>query len=208
MIFEPIFQAVAMERAVHHDREAAYSSEPCSVHLRLSDQQVNELTDEFHKWRNMVMASIAKSKQKICTFLHYLASGGYYRQVGYAMGIAKSTTVATVHEVADSLMAIAPRYISLPQPAEYEELSSDLIDADGNIRRVLLYIDGAIIRIQRPDYAGDAYFCGSLDVQYVVDKFRRVRHVISGLPGATHDKTAAEWSPELMDFLDELPLFT
>ena len=164
MIFEPIFQAVAMERAVHHDREAAYSSEPCSVHLRLSDQQVNELTDEFHEWRNMGMASIAKSKQKICTFLHYmyLASGGYYRQVGYAMVIAKSTTVATVHEVADFLMAIAPRYISLPQPAEYEELSSDLIDAD------------AIIRIQRPDYACDAYFCGrhgkscdSLNVQLV-----------------------------------------
>ena len=216
MIFEPIVQAVAMERAVHHDREAAYSSEPCSVHLRLSDQQVNELTDEFHEWKNVMgMASIAKSKQKICTFLHYLASGGYYRQVGYAMVIAKSTTVATVHEVADFLMAIAPRYISLPQPAEYEELSSDLIDADGNIRRVLLYIDGAIIRMQRSDYAGDAYFCGrhgkscdSLNVQYVVDKFGRVRHVISGLPGATHDKPAAEWSPELMDFLDELPLFT
>ena len=185
------------------------------MRLRLSDQQVNELTDEFHEWRNMSMASIAKSKQKICTFLHYLASGGYYRQVGYAMVIAKSTTAATVHEVANFLMAIAPRYISLPQPAEYEEHSSDLIDADGNIRRVLLYIDGAIIKIQRPDYAGDAYFCGrhgqscdSLNVQYVVDTFGRVRHVISGLPGATHDKTAAEWSPELMDFLDELPLFT
>ena len=50
--------------------------------------------------------------------------------------------------------------------------------------------------------------CDSLNVQYVLDKFGRVRHVISGLPGATHDKTAAEWSPELMDFLDELPLFT
>ena len=79
------------------------------------------------------------------------------------MVIAKSTTVATVHEVADFLMAIAPRYISLPQPAEYEELSSDLIDAD------------AIIRIQRPDYACDAYFCGrhgkscdSLNVQLVL----------------------------------------
>ena len=54
--------------------------------LCTSDQQVNELTDEFHEWRNMGMASIAKSKQKICTFLHYmyLASGGYYRlRYGY-----------------------------------------------------------------------------------------------------------------------------
>ena len=84
------------------------------MHLRLSDQQVNELTDEFHEWKNMGMASIAKSKQKICTFLHYLASGGYYRQVGYAMVIAKSTTVATVHEVADFLMAIAPRIYLYP----------------------------------------------------------------------------------------------
>ena len=60
MIFEPIFQAVAMERAVHHDREAAYSSEPCSVHLRLSDQQVNELKGIYARFPLAGIDSIFK----------------------------------------------------------------------------------------------------------------------------------------------------
>ena len=38
-----------------------------------------------------------------------------------------------------------------------------------------------------------------------MDKFGQVRHVISGLPGAMHDKTAAEWSDDFMNFLNRLP---
>lgn len=78
--------------------------------------------------------------------------------------------------------------------------------------KVLLYIDGFIVKIQRPDHAGDAYFCGrhgkscdSLNVQYVVDKSGFVRHIITGLSGSTHDKTAASWSLPLRQFLDGLP---
>ena len=68
------------------------------------------------------------------------------------------------------------------------------------------------MKIQRPDHAGDAYFCGrhgkscdSLNVQYVVDKSGYVRHIITGLSGSTHDKTAAAWSLPLHQFLDGLP---
>ena len=78
--------------------------------------------------------------------------------------------------------------------------------------RVVLYIDGFIVRIQRPDHAGDSYFCGrhgkscdSLNVQYVTDKWGRIRHVITGLSGSTHDKTAASWSIPLRQFFDALP---
>jgi hypothetical protein len=74
-----------------------------------------------------------------------------------------------------------------------------------------LYIDGFIVKIQRPDHSGDAYFCGrhgkscdSINVQYIIDKDGRVRHVITGLSGSTHDKTAASWSAEFMTFLDNL----
>jgi hypothetical protein len=77
--------------------------------------------------------------------------------------------------------------------------------------KVILYIDGFIVKIQRPDYAGDAFFCGrhgkscdSINVQYITDKRGRVRHIISGLSGSTHDKTAASWSAQLMNFLDNL----
>jgi DDE superfamily endonuclease len=77
--------------------------------------------------------------------------------------------------------------------------------------RVLLYIDGFIVEIQRPDHAGDAFFCGrhgkscdSINVQYLTDKDGRIRHVITGVSGSTHDKTAASWSVDFMTFLDNL----
>lgn len=83
---------------------------------------------------------------------------------------------------------------------------------DGSVKKVILYIDGVIIRIQRPDHAGDAYFygrngksCDSTNVQYIVDKDRVVRHVTSGIPGSSHDKTAAEWSQALRQLLNGLP---
>ena len=78
--------------------------------------------------------------------------------------------------------------------------------------KVLLYIDEFIIKIQRPDGTGDAYFCGrngkscdSINVQFLNDKTSRVRHVITGLSGSTRDKTAAAWSATLRQFLDALP---
>jgi len=79
--------------------------------------------------------------------------------------------------------------------------------------KVILYIDGFFVRIQRPDGAGDAFFCGrhgksceSLNVQYVTDSKGPVRHVITGLASSsTHDKTAASWSIALRQFLDALP---
>ncbi|ESP03480.1 hypothetical protein LOTGIDRAFT_171417 [Lottia gigantea] len=99
--------------------------------------------------------------------------------------------------------SIAPRFIKLPHPEEYADLTT-VRDVDGNNKD--------IIRIQRPHHAGDAYFCGrhgkscdSFNVQYVCDKFGRIRHVISGLTGSTHDKIAAEWSPEFMQYLHTLP---
>ncbi|XP_041469504.1 uncharacterized protein LOC121419213 [Lytechinus variegatus] len=79
------------------------------------------------------------------------------------------------------------------------------------MKQVILYIDGYISRIQRPDHAGDTYFCGhgkscdSINTQLITDKFGQVRHIITGLSGATHNKTATEWSMTFMQFLDDLP---
>lgn len=114
--------------------------------------------------------------------------------------------------VADFLFDIAPHHIQLPEHDEMQRLSSELRYPDGEVKQVILYIDGYIARIQRPDHAGNAYFCGrhgkscdSLNTQYVTDQFGQVRHIITGLPGSTHDKTATEWSRTFMDFLDNLP---
>jgi len=106
------------------------------------------------------------------------------------------------------------RYISLPQPEDLYQMAVPLQDPEqaNHHYRVILFIDGFIVRIQRPDHAGDAFFCGrhgkscdSLNVQYITDKWGRIRHVITGLSGSTHDKTAAAWSLRLRQFLDGLP---
>ena len=59
---------------------------------------------------------------------------------------------------------------------------------DGEIKRVILYIDGVIMHIERPDHAGDAYFCGrhgkscdSFNVQYVVHKRGAIRQLLEYL---------------------------
>ena len=68
------------------------------------------------------------------------------------------------------------------------------------------------MKIMRPANAGDGFYCGrngyqfdSLNVQLITDGFGRVRHMVTGLPGSTHDKTAIEWSDEFRIFLDNLP---
>ena len=106
------------------------------------------------------------------------------------------------------------RFIQLPAVNELHLLEQLLPNPIAGVEpyRVVLFIDGFIVKVQRPDGAGDAYFCGrhgkscdSINVQYVTDKRGRIRHIVTGCAGSTHDKTAAMWSVELRQFLDNLP---
>ena len=214
MFFIPQQQAIAFNlRAENHVRHAAFTEEPPQRHFRLTNGQFDEITAEYHLWRaRNGDVQLHRSEQRMNTFLAYLASGGYYRQIGHMRGIAKSTAFLHTRDVADFFMHCASNHISLPRPEEFQQLSLPLRDVQGQVQNVILYIDGFIIRIQRPDHAGDAYFCGrhgkscdAINVQYIVDKNGTVRHVITGIPGPTHDKTATEWSDEFMTFLDTLP---
>lgn len=79
-------------------------------------------------------------------------------------------------------------------------------------RHVVCLVDGFISHIQRPDHAGDAYYCGrpgkcfdSLNIQYVVDLNGTIRHLVVGVVGRAHDRNAIEWSPRFRDWLEELP---
>ncbi|XP_064646200.1 uncharacterized protein LOC135499385 [Lineus longissimus] len=212
MLFLPMIQAVAGFRHANYQRTPASSEELLHRQLHLMERDLEEVTEEYHRFRNARDCYFQTSVKRMRTFLLYLASGGYHRQVGYTQGIAKSTAILHNQDVADFFFQVSPRYISLPGREELDILSSRLQDVQGNERNVILYIDGVIIKIQRPDHAGDAYYCGrhgkgcdSINVQIICDKFGRIRHVITGIPGATHDKTAAEFCRQFRTFLDGLP---
>lgn len=169
----------------------------------------------FYTSGQIVNRSIEVSVKMLYTFLEHLASGGYYRQIGMVMGVAKCTAINYCRKAANFfifyVIQLFITFIYLYVADERLELSCSLDTANGE-KQVVLYIDGFILKIQRPDRAGDAYFCGrvgkscdSLNVQYVVDKLGRIRHIVSGISGAAHDKTAISWSQEFRQFLDELP---
>jgi len=199
-------------------RQPCTSDEDVRLSTCLTQQEIDLVATEYNQWRsqrNGIRANHDASSRNVLEFLLYLARGGYFHQTAMACGVAKSTAIAHIHEVAEFFASSAHQYISLPALAELPMLAKPVND---NSRlqpvghHVVLYIDGFIVKIQRPDHAGDAYFCGrhgkscdSINVQYVTDQFGCIRHVITGLSGATHDKTAASWSAEFMTFLNNLP---
>lgn len=220
MFLIPIQQAFAVQqvrrRGPNVQRVAAETGERTESHMRLSQNEINNLAAEYDDWRlhrfNLTMTHMATSIRRVEAFLRYLSSGGFYRQTAFPSGVATSTVHLYTHEVADFLTDMAPHSIHLPHLNELPHISKDLLLVNGQRKRIVLYIDGCIVPIQRPSHAGNAFFCGrmgkscdAINVQYIVDENGMVRHIVTGAPGATHDKTAVEWSDELLQFLQNLP---
>ena len=203
-----------LRRNANLRREPYSSEEDIRAAVRLTEAEIGLLSVEYNQWRSLqsgIAARNEQSAQRMLEFLAYLARGGYYHQIALPAGVAKSTVILHVHDVAQFFASTAQQFIALPQPNEFPALTSPLHTANQQ-HRVILYVDGFIVKIQRPDHAGDAYFCGrhgktcdSINVQYVTDRFGRIRHVVTGLSGATHDKTAISWSANFMAFLNALP---
>ena len=196
-------------RGPNKKRQPYTTEEDIQTAVRLTEAEVQILATEYTQWRAAtegINPSFDVSHRSVFEFLSYLARGGYFHQLALGCGIAKSTVIHHVKQVADFFASTANNHIQLPELRELPALSSPL---RGN--NVLLYIDGFIVKIQRPDHAGDAFFCGrhgkscdSINVQYVTDKHGKIRHIVTGVSGATHDKTAAAWSVEFMT-LNNLP---
>ena len=111
--------------------------------------------------------------------------------------------------MAQLFASTAHRFIALPERDEFPVLMSPLRRAANqqiNQHRVILYVDEFIVKIQRPDHAGDAYFCGRHGkiVTPLTCNMSLIALEVSGLSGATHDKTAISWSANFMAFLNAL----
>ena len=91
---------------------------------------------------------------------------------------------------------IAQDYIFLALEQNFAEMSLPLQTVE-ELKRVILCIDNFTVRIQCPNHSGDTYFCGrpgkscvGVNVQYVVDRRGWIRHIVTGIPGSSHDATA------------------
>jgi len=95
------------------NREGCVSYENDFCSLRLTTPQIRLLVTEYGVWRRqneMVDSSQLTCEKRIRLFLHYIARGGYYHQIGRAEGIAKSTAFQYLHDVAEFFRSTADGY--------------------------------------------------------------------------------------------------
>lgn len=123
------------------------------------------------------------------------------------MGVAPPTAMDYIREVALFFEEIAPLYIRLPDAHEFPRLSTVINGEDA-----ILFVDGFLPAIQRPDHAGDDFYCArggkcrdSINVQIICDRFGLIREVVTGMPGRMHDKTALQHSAAFRNFVNGLP---
>lgn len=101
------FVAVAGEvrpRARNKCRKLFITDEDLAAAIRLTAAEINVLALEYNQWWHSVQEAVnANSDASLCrmsTFVMYLARGGYFHQVAMASGIAKSTAIMQIHDVA------------------------------------------------------------------------------------------------------------
>jgi hypothetical protein len=102
-------------RANNAVRNGCLSSENERLALRLQPYEVHTLAIEFVNWPLQSAGrhtSYHTSLKMMKVFLHYLARGGYYHQLGRSEGIAESTAMVYLHEVAAYFQQTANRYVS------------------------------------------------------------------------------------------------
>jgi hypothetical protein len=99
-------------RAANCCREACISSENVYFAVRLQQNETNMLTFEYIQWRQQtkgIRMRFHYGTKRIMVFLHYIAKGGYYRQLGRSEGLSESTTMGYLHDVSAFFQHTAAR---------------------------------------------------------------------------------------------------
>ena len=121
-----VLEAAAIEYEGHAGRGPNVVRLPSAVednsiqrHMRLTDEQYEEIIEEFHAWRsaaadNPNRTQLSSSQRSMASFLYYLAGGGYFRQTSLPMGIGISTAWKACQLVADFFHEISADHICLP----------------------------------------------------------------------------------------------
>ena len=99
-------------RAPNLLRVSCMTEEDDCLSMRLNAQQLHELSLQYMQWRRQIEGVVVKyctSSRHMKLFLHYLARGGYYHQVGRAEGLSVSATMLYLHHTAAFFQDIAAK---------------------------------------------------------------------------------------------------
>jgi hypothetical protein len=95
-------------------RQGYITEEDDYLALRLKRHEVHELALEYMRWclqAHGVKMGYYTSIKRMKVFLHYIARGSYYHQLGRAEGIAMSTTMAYLHDVSAFFQQTSATYV-------------------------------------------------------------------------------------------------
>jgi hypothetical protein len=126
-----VFNRNRCRRRNNVQRTGSASLEDTEVALRISSADIDIVVDEYHLWRHTqfgINPTHNRSSARMVSFLGYLARGGYFHQCARTEGVAKTTLMLHVKEVACFFSCEAGKYIELPTPAEFAALSTNLQD--------------------------------------------------------------------------------
>jgi len=90
-------------RAPNCRREGCVSTEDVYLSLRLHPHEISTLAWEYIQWRRHkegIQGKYHNGVSRVTVFLHYLARGGYYHQLGRTEGLSESATMVQLHSVA------------------------------------------------------------------------------------------------------------
>ena len=95
-------------------RQGYITEEDDYIALRLNRHEVHELALEYVRWRlhaHGIKMGYHTSVKRVKVFLHYLARGSYYHQLGRAEGVAMSTIMAYLHDVSTFMQQTSVKYV-------------------------------------------------------------------------------------------------
>jgi len=101
-------------RGPNCERQGCASTEDQWLSLRLTRVQLHTLALEYMDWIRQttgVRMAYYTSERRVTVFLHYLARGGYYHQIGRAEGLALCTVMGHLHSVAAFFQQSADRFV-------------------------------------------------------------------------------------------------
>ncbi|XP_041472595.1 putative nuclease HARBI1 [Lytechinus variegatus] len=127
---------------------------------------------------------------KICTALHFYATGCFQRTDGDTLCISQPSVSKIITQVTDALLTKLHQFVHLPNDVERRQ-NMDRFFGIANFPGIVGLIDGTHVRIQEPTENEDQFVnrkrYHSINVQIVVDASYRIINIDAQWPGSVHD---------------------